>query len=1052
MDTESGRVLVEAATAVADDLPVAWEDLERRDPAATGSLANLRLVAAVASAHRERLDAAPRADIPILFRWGHLEVLEKIGQGSFGEVFRAYDPVLDQRVALKLLHPGLRGRSGGDLLTEARRLAKVRHPNVVVAHGVDRHQGRVGVWTDLVDGETLEQYLTREGVLGAEEAARIGLDLARALAAIHGAGLVHGDVKPANVMRERGGRIVLMDFGAAAEPSPGGGDTPAVCGTPLVMAPELFRGGAPTALCDIYSLGVVLYRLLTGRFPVEGADVPELARRHAGGSGTPLVDARPDVPAGLAQVVERALSPDPGHRHASAGALERDLARWLAGQESDGDREAVGVGVAVAGRWRFITAAAAITALALAGVVAHREWAPGETDPALPVRALAVLPFKALDGGSHEDGVGLGLADAVISRLSQVPEVRVSPTSAVLRFTGARPRAETVARSLGVDAVLDGRIQRSGERVRITVQLLGGRDGTPLWAEVFDQRSEDVFALQDDIAERLAVALQLRLTAGPTSPPRGDATADPEARVAYLMGRHFLGQHTVTDTERAVADFSRAIELDPQFAPAWAGLAEAYIALAGLESSGVPPDTGYGAARQAAERALALDDTLAAAHRAVGLIHLRHDWDWRAAERAFEQALALEPESALAHLARGELASLEGRHGEAVNLAGRAVDLEPLSLTVLVGASSLYREAGWLDDAARLARRAAQLDGAFAPAHLALAAVYEERDMAAATVSQWQSAMTLSGWSQAEVSELGRAFAEQGLAGAWRWRLRRLQEDASSRYVPPALLARAHAALGEREEALRRLEDAFAVKDEFLLRVRMDRWIRSLRGDPRSAVLEERLALGAAGDRAVASVRPADPPAAPLRVDARLFRERGGRPEALAGGALIRPGDRLYCTVSSPEPLFVYVLNEDQAGQAFALFPLPGFDLANPLPPGQLHRLPGRRDGMAQDWVVTSSGGRETVLLVGAREPIPSLEREMASWRQASSGRPVERDTGGSTAVRGIGGLGARPPVVSRRGRLAAVAADLSDLEGRGQVWLQEFVLTSGPVPAGARP
>lgn len=1050
MDTDRDKVVLDAAVAVADQVPVAWEDLERRDPAASGPLANLRLLAAVADAHRTAQGSDSVTGREALFRWGHLEVLEKLGEGSFGEVFRAHDPVLDRPVALKLLHPGARVRGGGDLLTEARHLARIRHPNVVVAHGADRHDGRVGLWTDLVEGETLEQYLAREGVLQAEETARIGLELARALAAIHGAGLLHGDVKPANIMRERGGRIVLMDFGAVADAPRGVANEAVVCGTPLVMAPELFSGGDPTPRSDIYSLGVVLYRLLTGRFPVEAADLHQLARRHAVEGGVPLGDARPEVPSGLVQVVERALAPDPCDRYVSAGALERDLARWLSGQEP-GSRLAQGFHFR--GRYRrWLGSAAVVLVLGVAGSVAWRTWwFPPLTVP-VSVRSLAVLPFQSLDGGREEAGVGLGLADAVINRLSQVQEVRVSPTSAVLPYAGSRPETSEVARTLGVDAVLDGRIQRSGERVRVTVQLLAARDGAPLWADVFDQRGGDVFALQDAIAERLAAALRVRLTNGIAAPvPAGD-TASPDARTALLMGRHFLGRRTVAALERAVAELTRAIELDPGFALAWAGLAEAEATLPGLESAIVPPGRGYVAARTAAERAAILDGDLAAAHRVLGLVHLRHDWDWAAAERELDRALALDPGCAMAHLARAEFLTTMGRHGEAVNAAGRAVDLEPLSLVVLTGASASYLEAGWLDDAARLAHRAMELDPSFHPAYTAMAGVYERRDMPAAAVAQWQNAMALSGWTQGEVASLGRAFSEGGLRGAWRWRLHHLQADARIRPVSPALLARAHAAVGERVAALQHLEEAARVRDEFLLRVRRDPAFEDLRADPRFLALQERLALLPGTYPAGTGTHDtlAREQAGTLRVTATLFRDRGGLTEPLAGGATVQPGDRLYCTVSSTEPLFVYVLNEDQTGRAFTLFPLPGFDLGNPLTGGEDHRLPGRRDGMVQDWVVTSSGGRDVVLVVGARERLPALEREMATWDQASAGRAVERQAPGGSALRGIGGLAFRSAPGTPGGRLSAIAAGLVGLESRGEVWIQEFVLTSVPSSAGA--
>jgi len=301
----------------------------------------LRVIESVAQAYRSarervgpgtigHIGSIPAADT--LFEWGQLQVLERLGEGAYGEVYSAWDPVLERRVALKLRCAGP-GRLGGrDFIQEARRLARVRHHNVLTVHGADIHDGRVGLWTDLVRGRTLEERLEREGTLGSREAALIGVDLCCALAAVHAAGLVHGDVKASNVMRERGGRIVLMDFGtseAPAERAPGA-VTPWACGTPLVMAPELLLGDAPDAASDLYSLGVLLYRMTSGRYPVEGEGLAELCAAHERGERKSLRDVRADLEPRFVQLVERAMAHERRARYTSAGEFERDLAEVLA--------------------------------------------------------------------------------------------------------------------------------------------------------------------------------------------------------------------------------------------------------------------------------------------------------------------------------------------------------------------------------------------------------------------------------------------------------------------------------------------------------------------------------------------------------------------------------------------------------------------------------------------------------------------------------------------------------------------------------------------------
>ena len=266
---------------------------------------------------------------PAPSHWGHLKIIEQIGQGGYGEVYRAHDSNLECEVALKLLRPD-RDHHETDVksfLDEARRLARVRHPNVLVVHGADRHDGRVGLWTDLLRGKTLEQSIEQQGPFGADEATLVGVDLCRALAAVHAAGLVHRDVKTSNVMREEGGRIVLMDFNSVTERPAlhGRSESDSLSGTPLFMAPEVLRGEDSGTASDIYSLGVVLYRLVSGLYPVSAKSLSELREKHRRGESARLRDVRPDLPAAFVEVVERALGHEPDRRYSTVGEMERAL-------------------------------------------------------------------------------------------------------------------------------------------------------------------------------------------------------------------------------------------------------------------------------------------------------------------------------------------------------------------------------------------------------------------------------------------------------------------------------------------------------------------------------------------------------------------------------------------------------------------------------------------------------------------------------------------------------------------------------------------------------
>jgi len=332
--SDKSQVLKRLIEAITDGAEIDWELEIDNNSELGGKLRSLRAIDAIARVYRESAPVTS-GELPAssISRWGPLELREKIGEGAFGEVHRAWDPTLQREVALKLLRAE-RSESEADttrFIDEARKLARVRHPNVLVVYGADRHQGRVGLWTELLEGKTLEDCLRSDGPFAAHEASAIGLDLCHALAAVHNAGLVHRDVKPVNVIRERGGRTVLLDFSVAAfrigqEPATG---RTSLSGTPLCMAPELFRGEEASRASDIYSLGVLLYRLVSRRFPVEARSIEELRERHSRGDSVPLLDARPDLPVAFVQVVETALRATPRERYASAGELERALAASL---------------------------------------------------------------------------------------------------------------------------------------------------------------------------------------------------------------------------------------------------------------------------------------------------------------------------------------------------------------------------------------------------------------------------------------------------------------------------------------------------------------------------------------------------------------------------------------------------------------------------------------------------------------------------------------------------------------------------------------------------
>lgn len=490
--TKPGTDADGVAARVADGEPVAWDDVLRQAPDERQRrlIRHLRLVESVARVHRspvaaelaETTDGAPPpAAPPASARWAHLELREKLGEGAFGEVYRAWDPRLHREVALKLL----RG-VGTAAIEEGRLLAKLRHPGVVAVHGAEIHDGRVGFWMELIRGRSLEQLLREQGPFGAREGALIGLELCRALAAVHGAGVVHRDVKADNAMREEGGRIVLTDFGAGIESGPGEvPGTRTISGTPLYMAPEVLGGEPASRASDLYALGVLLFRLVTGSMPVEAATWAELRERHARRERKLLRDLRPDLPEAFVQVVERAIAPDPAARFSSAGQMEQSLAAALGVDRATA--EPAGPPVTRRASRRALAGAGLLAAAVVAGIVLVRvlEKAPAGTSTSAAQgtfeveAALYRVPSGAKTRERLEPGARLAIGDRLTLELRAsaplhvyvVNEDDAGRSYALFPLPGLEPRNPLAA---GETHVLPG--TRDGTSLSWKVDSAGGRE------------------------------------------------------------------------------------------------------------------------------------------------------------------------------------------------------------------------------------------------------------------------------------------------------------------------------------------------------------------------------------------------------------------------------------------------------------------------------------------------------------------------------------------------------------------------------------------------
>ena len=777
--------------------------------------------------------------------WGPLEIRGVLGQGGFGVVYRAWDPHLAAEVALKVL---TRDSSvGASVIEEARLLARVRHPNIVSIYGADRRNGQVGLWMELVRGRTLKQVLLERGAFGAREAALIGLDLTRALAAVHAAGLVHRDVKPHNVMREEGGRIVLMDFGAGVESAElTDGPLHKYAGTPLYMAPELFDRRHPTPQSDLYSLGVLLYHVVTGTYPLEGSSPEDLQAAHQRGERRRLRDVRPDLPTEFVRIVERATDTDPAKRYASAGELEADLVQFAVRDERKIGGPVPARAFVPAPRRRFMRAGGlGAAAVALLVVLAFlmpkfKAWRTPAIASPTGLRSLVVLPLRNLSGDPAQDYFVDGMSELLTADLSGVSSLRVISDTSARNYRGTQKTAAVIGRELNVDGVVEGSVTRSGNRVRVTLRVIQAGTNLSLWGDSYEREASDAFRLQADITRTLVSKLSAVLTTGERRRLEQTYVANPQAQELYLRGRYLLNTSNNDRLREARTLLEQAVKIDPNYAVAWASLARCYMSLQdwGLLS---PVDAKVLSTR-AANEALAHDAAMFEAHLAIAEELFKFDWDWIAADAHYRQALEANPNFTLGHAQYARFLAAAGKLDEALAHAKLAEESDPLSGDMKRTVALMFFYQRQYEESERKAAESLPLDQQLPAPHVIRGRALAGLGRFDEAIDEMQQAVKLSG-HPGQLAELGRIYAVAGRREEAEAILARVVRPSSptQSFVAPEDAGYIQAALGLRDEALSSLESAVDQRSERILWLRVDPRVDGLRHEPRFAVLLQRI-------------------------------------------------------------------------------------------------------------------------------------------------------------------------------------------------------------------
>jgi serine/threonine protein kinase/tetratricopeptide (TPR) repeat protein len=672
----------------------------------------------------------------------HFRLLEELGQGGGGRVWRALDTKLDREVAVKML-PAELAEVPDRLVrfeSEARAIAALNHPNIVTIYSVEEVDGVHFIVMELIRGRTLAQLLP-EGGMPLEAIFQVVLPLIHAINAAHERGVVHRDLKPSNIMVGENGRVKVLDFGLAKvveqravslstdSPTETLTGEKSISGTLPYMSPEQVEGKELDQRSDIFSMGVILYELATGQRPFQGENSARLLATILRDTPKPITVINPRLPRQLERIIRHSVEKEPERRFQTVLDLRNEL-EALRDELGSWTRPGVTTGL-------------------------------GERSRAEDLRMVAVLPLDNLSGDPEQEFFADGMTEALITNLAKIGALKVISRTSVMQYKGVKKPVREIAKELGVGAIVEGSVLRAGERLRITAQLIHAPTDEHLWAESYERGLGDVLALQSDVAQAIAREVQVKLTPQEESRLASAGTVNPDAHEACLRGRFFWHLRTPDSVKKGLECFQRAIALDANFAPAYTGIADSNI-VDGGRFLAVQPNVAYSRAREAALKALELDDELAEAHTSYAAVLTDYDWDWIGAEREYRRAIELNPSYVTAHAWYAEHLSRMGRHEEAILEAKLARELDPLSLISNVIVAWILFFARRYDEAIEHCNKTLELDPNYATAHRILGWTYEETGQFAAAIKAHAKAAALSGDSPNFRGQLGRAYALAG--------------------------------------------------------------------------------------------------------------------------------------------------------------------------------------------------------------------------------------------------------------------------------------------------
>jgi serine/threonine protein kinase/tetratricopeptide (TPR) repeat protein len=779
------------------------------------------------------------------------KILSVVGSGGMGVVYRARDERLDRDVAVKILpeHLAQNPSALARFEREAKALAALSHPNILTIYDFGTDSGNAYAVMELLKGETLRAHLSAKN-LSCSKALPIAAAIAEGLAAAHSQGIIHRDLKPENIFLTTDGGIKILDFGLARMENPSASkdhtsaptasvqtELGVVMGTVPYMSPEQARGLPLDARTDIFSFGCVFFEMLSGTRAFSGTNSMDIIASILKEEPPELSKITPGVPPQVVQTVFRCLKKNPEERFQSA----KDLAFAL--RMSDSGQTVVPAAATLIERRRFpvkplIWVLAAITIL-LAAAVAYR-FIPARKE----IGSLAVLPFANGSGDPDAEYLSDGITESLISSLSQVPDLKVMAHDTVFSYKGQRIDPRKVGHDLNVEAVVTGQVIQQGNTLVIRANLIKVADGSELWGDQYSRTLADIIAMQTDISKEISGKLRARLTGEEQKRVTKTYTQNSEAYQLVLKGDYYFWKFTLEDYEKAAGYFEEAIQKDPNYAVAYARLADAYAAPA-FEGY-VSPKEAFKNARKAAQKALDLDDSLGQAHLSRSGLYFNFDWNWPAAEKEIQLAIKLDPSRGEAHRIYSLILRSMGRWDEAISEMKTARELDPLSVVNARTLGITYYWAGQYDKAIEQYKKALDLDANRATVHDSLADAYARKGLHKEALDAEQRYLTLVGDEgsaaalAADFKKLGYRKARENLS---RKTLELMIPAAEEQYISPMAFAVLYTDLGEKDKAFEWLEKSFEERNAWLPFLKADPQFESLRSDPRFKDLVRRIGI-----------------------------------------------------------------------------------------------------------------------------------------------------------------------------------------------------------------